>query len=215
MGRVRTLAVLGRDLYAGGTFTRAGNVNTTNIAKWNGTEWEDMDGGVTHDESIFSAGTVGALAIGGNDLYVGGSFLRVGGIPASRIAKWDGRRWSELGSGIGGSPVGGDGRGVSELVCTGAELFLGGYFQSVGGASSTNIALWHIPHAVKIALASDHAVISWPATGSNFVLEAKGSLDDADWVEVMQPPEVGNEACIVTELMSSTNRFYRLRRKEW
>lgn len=49
------------------------------------------------------AGPVGAsvfaLAVSGSDLYVGGEFRNVAGIPeADYIARWDGKSWSALGS---------------------------------------------------------------------------------------------------------------------
>lgn len=33
-------------------------------------------------------------------VYVGGGFTAAGGVKASRVARWDGRAWSTLGSGI-------------------------------------------------------------------------------------------------------------------
>jgi hypothetical protein len=155
------------------------------------------------------------LAPCGKDLYVGGWFVRIGGVGASRIAKWDGHAWSTLGTGIGGSPIGGDGRGVSELACTGSELFVGGYFQSVGGKPATNIAFWHIPHSVTIKPAGSVVRLSWPATGTNFMLEASEDLRAGNWAEVSQPPVVEGDECIVSHEMSGPSAFYRLRRKPW
>src|SRR5215471_7234381 len=51
-------------------------------------------------------GLVSALAIfddgSGPALYIGGEFTSVNGIPANRIAKWDGQSWSAVGSGFDG-----------------------------------------------------------------------------------------------------------------
>ena len=47
---------------------------------------------------------VGALALLPNgDLVAGGGFNTAGGVPASRIARWDGTTWSPFGSGLPGS----------------------------------------------------------------------------------------------------------------
>src|SRR5262245_4107197 len=49
-------------------------------------------------------GFIKALAVyddgGGPALYAGGGFTTAGGAPANRIARWDGSRWSALGSGM-------------------------------------------------------------------------------------------------------------------
>ena len=99
------------------------------------------------------------------------------------------------------------------MATTGTELFVGGQFASAGGYPSTNIALWHIPHALEIDRTPGEAVVSWPATGTNFVLEAKGDVVAAGWSEVAQPVTVTNDECVVTEPLSSSNRVYRLRRR--
>ena len=55
-----------------------------------------------------SGGGVSALAVfdsgsgAGPELIAGGSFTQAGGVPVERIAKWDGKNWSPLGSGGSG-----------------------------------------------------------------------------------------------------------------
>ncbi|HZM00765.1 MAG TPA: hypothetical protein VFD43_10980, partial [Planctomycetota bacterium] len=62
-------------------------------------------------------------------------------VPASNIARWDGRTWSALGAGIGGNfphvralAVFDDGRG--------AALYAGGGFSSAGSVHARHIARW-------------------------------------------------------------------------
>src|SRR5207244_2479119 len=81
---VNALAVSGSDLYAGGSFTNAGGVAATNIAKWNGSTWSALGSGMN--------GFVSALAVSGTDLYAGGG--------CSCVAKWNGSSWVALGSGL-------------------------------------------------------------------------------------------------------------------
>jgi len=57
------------------------------------------------------------------------------------------------------------------LASTGSELVAVGVFDTAGGNPSTNIALWHIPHELAIQRSGDEVRLSWPETGSNFVLE--------------------------------------------
>lgn len=48
--------------------------------------------------------TVRAVEVSGGDVYVGGTFDVIGGVAASRVARWDGRTWQRLGDqGVGGT----------------------------------------------------------------------------------------------------------------
>jgi hypothetical protein len=127
-GGVSALAVSGRDLYVGGSFATAGGNAAKNIAKWDGSTWSALGGGLggLNDK-------VSALAVSGNDLYVGGHFATAGGNPAHNIAKWDGSAWSALGSGVGE---------VFALAVIGRDLYVGGDFGLWGSPPGNNIAKW-------------------------------------------------------------------------
>jgi len=75
----------------------------------------------------------------GPALYVAGSFGTAGGTAASRIAKWDGLRWSPLGSGLNNQTysmaVFDDG--------TGSSLYVSGAFGQAGGVSVQGLAKWN------------------------------------------------------------------------
>ncbi len=109
----------GPALYAGGSFHSAEGVLANGIAKWDGVTWAPLGSGVT-------GGEIRALAVyddgGGPALYAGGTFTSAGGVPADRIAKWDGTSWSPLGVGLSGE--------VNALaVCdfgSGAQLYAAG-----------------------------------------------------------------------------------------
>jgi len=69
------------NLYAGGTFTKAGVITVSNIAKWDGTKWDPMIGGTN--------GTVNFVI--GDDLgnvFVCGNFTSAGGVAVTNIARW-------------------------------------------------------------------------------------------------------------------------------
>ena len=85
-------------------------------------------------------GTVYALAVSGNDLYVGGEFTRVGGVSANNVAKWDGTNWSALGSGV---ENGGNLTRVYALAVSGTDLYVGGIFTTAGGSDANYIAKWN------------------------------------------------------------------------
>ena len=52
---------------------------------------------------IYGDWTLPALKSWNGSLYACGSFQMAGGLPASRIARWDGAAWHALGSGVDGS----------------------------------------------------------------------------------------------------------------
>jgi trimeric autotransporter adhesin len=105
---VRSLAVhddgQGPSLYAGGTFVQAGGVVVNGIARWNGTSWVPLRGGLTYTTATLCGPMVQSMATyddgGGPALYAAGSFDLAGGMSAKNIAKWDGAGWSPLGLGV-------------------------------------------------------------------------------------------------------------------
>ena len=129
----------GPRLYVGGEFFGAGGGNALRVARWDGASWSSLGADAPNDD-------VHALAAfddgSGPALYVGGFFSAVGGVPAARVARFDGASWSTLGAGIGGGtlPLVDDLRVVAES--SGPALYAGGRFESAGGASASNVARW-------------------------------------------------------------------------
>lgn len=134
---VHALAANGDQLYVGGYFTRTGDRTTNHVALWQGGQWRSLGG--VNVATIGTNSVVLALAVSGNDLYVGGEFSRAGGQTASRIARWDGAAWHTLGSGSA--------QGVSSVVralsVRGSDLYVGGQFSSAGGVLVRRVALWN------------------------------------------------------------------------
>jgi len=87
-------------------------------------------------------GTVRATVVDGSgNLYIGGSFTVVGEVVANGIAKWNGSRWTALGSGLGHTntsitPA------VFALAVSGSDLYVGGEFTTAGGNAANCIAKW-------------------------------------------------------------------------
>jgi hypothetical protein len=128
----------GPRLFAGGAFTTAGATVVSRIARYDGTSWFDVGGGV-------AGGKVQVLLVhddgSGPALFVGGEFTSVGTTGAKYVARWDGTAWSSLAGGNPNGPVRalavhdeGDGRGPG--------LYVGGSFTTAGGVAASNLARW-------------------------------------------------------------------------
>lgn len=131
---VFTLLIDGKDLYVGGAFRYAGPIEARRIARWDRSlgNWNSVGLGVDGG-SYYTY--LSALAKVGTDIYVGGTFTAVGGIPASNIARWDGTQWHSLnGYGTNG--------GVYQIVAQGDALYVGGNFTKAGNTVVANIARW-------------------------------------------------------------------------
>ena len=142
-GYVFALEASGNNLYVGGSFSLAGGSGANNIAKWDGNRWSafivPMPGGEGEYNGV--NGPVFAVAHKGRDVYVGGSFDFAGGSAVNNIAKWNGSKWSGLGSGLTGSPSEGLPY-VLGLKFDDDSLIATGYFMEAGGTAAHNIAVW-------------------------------------------------------------------------
>jgi hypothetical protein len=169
---VRSLAVFddgsgaGPALYAGGLFNTAGGVTVNRIAKWDGSTWSALNGGISGTALVVYALTVFDDGLGaGPALYAGGLFERAGGVTANHIAKWDGAVWSGLGGGMGPvNPWVGALTGFDDG--TGSALYAGGNFTTAGGVAVSRVAKWD--------------GVAWSALGAgvNESLDALAIFDD-------------------------------------
>jgi trimeric autotransporter adhesin len=137
---VRTLEIFddgsGPALYAGGSFTMMGGTPAYNIARWNGTQWSPVGGGLTsfqsnhatvYDLQAFDDGS-------GPALYAVGWFDRAGGQPASSVARWNGTSWQTLSSFTNGL--------IYKMAVIDGALYLGGNFREINGTSLNTLVKW-------------------------------------------------------------------------
>ena len=105
---VEALAVFDEDgdgpglpaLFAGGSFTTAGGGVASHVARWDGSAWSPVGGGM--DGNVWALTVFDGDGDGPNPpaLYAGGEFAHAGGGAAEQVAKWDGVAWSPLGAGM-------------------------------------------------------------------------------------------------------------------
>lgn len=127
------------NLYIGGIFSKAGDVEANNIVIWNGVRWQIMGTGPGVLNGV--NGSVNAIAVSGDIVYVGGQFTNAGGTPVQNIARYSksSKTWAKAGGGVSGNNA-----FVSSLVVDGDQLFVGGTFTTAGGRPANNVAVWDI-----------------------------------------------------------------------
>lgn len=121
------------DIVAGGDFSSAGGIPVQRVARWDGSAWHPLGGGV-------NGFVARLLALPSGELIAGGYFTTAGGQPAGKIARWDGTAWQALGTGL--DP--GTGSLVRELVRAGnGDVLVGGTFSIAGGQPADGLARWN------------------------------------------------------------------------
>jgi hypothetical protein len=137
----------GQALYVGGMFLQAGGQNASRIARWNGSQWSSIGGGVGNNDN---ASRVYALTVfddgSGQALYAGGEFETAGGQNASSIARWNGVQWTALQDGVSGDVTSLPRPSVFALTvyndALGPALFAGGDFSQAGEEIVNSTAKW-------------------------------------------------------------------------
>ncbi|HYA41426.1 MAG TPA: hypothetical protein VEF34_09000 [Syntrophobacteraceae bacterium] len=130
---VGTLAVSGKTLYVGGTFSRIGGQNRNNLAALDAstgkaTSWNPNAAGGQYATGVY------ALAVGGSTVYAGGAFTAIGGQNRNNIAALD----ASTGKATSWNPGAND--YVDALVVSSSTIYAGGIFNSIGGQNRNCIA---------------------------------------------------------------------------
>ncbi len=94
-----------RVLYACGSFTNIGGSNCYRVARYDGTNWSDMEGGVFRVANVncIVPSSDGIVYAGGYFTNIGGSYTsggilaNDGGTNSRAVAKWNGNQWEAMG----------------------------------------------------------------------------------------------------------------------
>lgn len=127
---VRALAMWGSNLLVGGEFYNAGGEQTADyVAVWNGSTWTRLGTAINQTTGAVT-GQVHALAVNGNNVYIGGYFYDAANIPAADfVVHWDGSSWHSMGATTSNNgPIQGF---VYALAATATDVYAGGAFQNV------------------------------------------------------------------------------------
>ncbi len=98
-GLVRALAVVPKGPVAGGAFSASGQITAPRLARFDGERWTSPINQAPNE-------IVNEIVVVGDDVYVGGGFTRVAGIPANYVARWNAAEesWLPVGHGLENAP---------------------------------------------------------------------------------------------------------------
>lgn len=155
-------------LIAAGLFSTSNGQPLSNVARWNGMNWNPVGTGLN--------GVVHALAVlPDGSLIAGGDFTAAGATQTLGIARWDGAAWSALGAGFNG-PV------HALCVLKNGQLVAAGQFDSSGGKPTGNIATWNGSSWTPLAGAGANGPILALAETPDGRLVAGGGFTSIDGV---------------------------------
>lgn len=119
-------------IVVGGPFTLYDGVTPTGaIAQWNGTNFEELGGGLTGGPGT----EVTDLATFEGDLIAVGDFTSAGGTTVSSVARWNGTTWDDMGWSALGD--------VLAVEVVNGELYMGGRFFTGTGAPGNYLVRWN------------------------------------------------------------------------
>lgn len=174
-GEGRALALAGDRLYVGGSFDRAGTVETASFAALDLTSgsWEGLGAGVRNGDFT---GTVEALAVDAGTVYIGGRFTAAGDVATSGVATLTRGGYSTLGTfTYYGDPGGAI---VVALACSGGRLYAAGTFTTAGDVEAEHWAA-HDGTGWRVPVALDNAVAALAPYGEGVVVAGMFGHSDA------------------------------------
>lgn len=130
-GAVSSLVAHNGKLCVGGSFTIAGEHDAIGVAINNGSIWSPLGKGLGYS---VPQDYVNALFSYNGILYAGGDFKSTTIRGANGIAKWDGKSWTAMASGVEGY--------VSAFALYEGSLYVGGTFVKAGSSIANGIAKW-------------------------------------------------------------------------
>jgi hypothetical protein len=138
----QTLAVSGETVFAAGV-TKLGNPlqpPTGVMVRWDGNAWSEIASNLPPQPTC--------LYHDGHQLYAGGRFTEIQGVPARGIASWDGRLWTPVAGGLAPAQGSTQLEEIRAITSDGTgRLFVGGTFLHAA-SQAANVALieddaWH------------------------------------------------------------------------
>ncbi|MGD0651420.1 MAG: fibronectin type III domain-containing protein [Verrucomicrobiia bacterium] len=128
--------------------------------KWDARFSDPQFGGLGLDGEVY------AVAVHGSDVYVGGYFSTVGGVPANNIARWDGNAWNILGT---PEANGVDAEVYAIVVDASGNVYVGGNFFTVANSTkaANYVAKWDGSQWSALGGGADYTVRALAISGTD------------------------------------------------
>jgi hypothetical protein len=143
--QVYSLAVAPGGLVAGGLFRVMRDTMVNNVALLAGGGWQALGQGVSTDYGDMPGKPYALASDDAGNVYIGGEFTRLGGVPARNIGRWDGAAWHNLGDADSY---------VAALAIGDGYLYAGGNFTQIGGVAAARVARMNLQTGQWSALGS-------------------------------------------------------------
>lgn len=139
-------------------------------------------------------------------ILAGGGFTSIGGQFRGRFARLDT-------NGVADSFDPNAGGAVSTLALQAdGKILVGGIFQTMSTQPRGRVARFAIPQPrLSIQRANTNIVLSWATNFTSYTLESNTNLNTNVWSTISPAPVVSGTNNVVTNNISGTARFYRLR----
>lgn len=130
------MEVYNGDIYVCGNFYDSIGGDIWRIARWNGSQWVGVDGGMKG-----GIGGVNKMVVYKGLLYAAGVFESAGSNPhAKAIATWDGTKWENVGGGI--YYPWSMSMQIFDMKVYNDKLYIVGWFSQAGGIPTKQLAVW-------------------------------------------------------------------------
>ncbi len=131
-------------LVAGGNFTTAGGVSALRIARFDGSTWHAIGGGVSGAVHALAAWDPDAEGPAAAQLIAGGGFISAGGATVNRLARWDPNMpgWQALQGGVNSTIYTITALRLAEHPFSVEQVVIGGMFTLAGGVPAGSVAMW-------------------------------------------------------------------------